>query len=55
VMIALQITAEHWFYLYIVWFFPLAVAALAGERPAAGRDVSRPQETDHGEELVTVP
>ena len=55
VMIALQITAEHWFYLYIVWFFPLAVAALAGERPAVGRDVSRPQETDHGEELVTVP
>ena len=55
VMIALQITAEHWFYLYIVWFFPLAVAALAGERPAVGRDVSRPQETDRREELVTVP
>jgi hypothetical protein len=55
VLIALQITAEHWFYLYIVWFFPLAVVALAGERPAAGRDVSPTHEADHGEELVTVP
>jgi hypothetical protein len=54
VLITLQITAEHWFYLYIVWFFPLAVVALAGERPAAGRDVSPTHEADHGEELVTV-
>jgi hypothetical protein len=29
VLIAVQITADHWFYLYIVWFFPLGVAALA--------------------------
>jgi Glycosyltransferase family 87 len=55
VMIALQITAEHWFYLYIVWFFPLAVTALAGEWRAVGRDVSRTHAADHGEELVTVP
>jgi hypothetical protein len=33
ILIALQLTAEHWFYLYIVWFFPLACAALAGEEP----------------------
>jgi hypothetical protein len=33
ILIALQVTAEHWFYLYIVWFFPLACAALAGEEP----------------------
>jgi hypothetical protein len=31
ILIAIQLTAEHWFYLYIVWFFPLACAALAGE------------------------
>ena len=28
-IIALQITAMHWFYLYIVWFFPLLIVALA--------------------------
>jgi hypothetical protein len=33
ILITLQITAEHWFYLYIVWFFPLACAALMGEEP----------------------
>lgn len=28
-MIAVQITLHHWFYLYIVWFFPLVLVALA--------------------------
>jgi hypothetical protein len=28
-MIAVQITLHHWFYLYIVWFFPLMLIALA--------------------------
>jgi hypothetical protein len=28
-IIALQLTAMHWFYLYIVWFFPLLLVALA--------------------------
>ena len=28
-LIALQITLHHWFYLYIVWFFPLLLVALA--------------------------
>jgi hypothetical protein len=28
VLIALQLTISHWFYLYIVWWFPLAMAAL---------------------------
>jgi hypothetical protein len=32
-MIALQLALEHWFYLYLVWFAPLAfVALLAGRR-----------------------
>jgi hypothetical protein len=33
-LIGLQLTAQHWFYLYIVWFFPVflvAVASLDGE------------------------
>ena len=29
VLIAVQLTADHWFYLYIVWFFPALIAALA--------------------------
>jgi hypothetical protein len=28
-LISLQLTAQHWFYLYIVWFYPLLLAALA--------------------------
>jgi hypothetical protein len=47
-LIAVQLAAEHWFYLYIVWFYPLLLVALAavtarGEEPGpspAGR--SRP-------------
>ena len=31
VMIAVQLTAEHWFYLYIVWFLPMVLVALAFE------------------------
>jgi hypothetical protein len=28
-LIALQLTAQHWFYLYIVWFYPLLLVAMA--------------------------
>lgn len=28
-LIALQLTAQHWFYLYIVWFYPLLLVAFA--------------------------
>ncbi len=28
VLIAVQLTAEHWFYLYIPWFFGLAITGL---------------------------
>ena len=32
-LIALQLALEHWFYLYLVWFLPLAFVALfAGRR-----------------------
>ena len=30
VVIALQLGVTHWFYLYIVWFFPLVMVALLG-------------------------
>jgi hypothetical protein len=37
-LIALQLTMQHWFYLYIVWFYPLLLIAMAmttatGEEP----------------------
>jgi Glycosyltransferase family 87 len=37
-LISLQLTAEHWFYLYIVWFYPLLLVALTslGETPGVG-------------------
>jgi hypothetical protein len=35
ILIAVQLTAEHWFYLYIPWFFGLVVAGLlAKPRPS---------------------
>jgi hypothetical protein len=39
-LIGIQLTAEHWFYLYIVWFYPLLLVALAavGEEE---RDIPR--------------
>jgi hypothetical protein len=39
VMIALQLTVEHWFYLYIPWFLPLMLVALLarGEGARGGR------------------
>ena len=40
VMIAVQITLEHWFYLYLPWFFGMLIAAVAPEpeaKPGAGR------------------
>ncbi|HEV7586350.1 MAG TPA: hypothetical protein VGO14_11285 [Solirubrobacteraceae bacterium] len=39
VMIALQLGIEHWFYLYIPWFFPLVLVALLGR---FGEPVRRP-------------
>jgi Glycosyltransferase family 87 len=33
-LVALQLTAEHWFYLYIVWFLPGLLVALTAAPPA---------------------
>ena len=43
-LLAIELTAEHWFYLYIVWFLPLVLVALAGLRspPEAGSARSTP-------------
>ena len=31
VLIAVQLSLSHWFYLYIVWWLPLALIALLGD------------------------
>ena len=33
VVIAVQLPALHWFYLYIVWFLPLVLVAVLGDSP----------------------
>jgi Glycosyltransferase family 87 len=37
VLIAAQLTADHWFYLYIVWFLPGALVAMATRGGSAAR------------------
>jgi hypothetical protein len=37
-MLGVQITLHHWFYLYIVWFFPLMLIALALLEPSEEPD-----------------
>jgi hypothetical protein len=39
VLIALQLGMSHWFYLYVVWWLPLALIALL----ARGEDRPTPQ------------
>jgi hypothetical protein len=41
VVIAAQLSIEHWFYLYIPWFFALAMVALLGRFGAPVRSASR--------------
>jgi hypothetical protein len=40
-LIALQVTMEHWFYLYIVWWFPLAIIALMLRETPPARGFAR--------------
>jgi hypothetical protein len=39
-LIGAQLTAEHWFYLYIVWFYPLLLVAMATAGPPNLGDVT---------------
>jgi hypothetical protein len=45
VLIALELTLTHWFYLYIVWFLPFVLIALFGREPAAEPVPDRPHES----------
>jgi hypothetical protein len=40
-LIAAQLAAQHWFYLYIVWFFPLVLVALVAISPAPASEPAR--------------
>jgi hypothetical protein len=42
VLVAVQLAADHWFYLYVVWFFPLVIVALLNWEPAAAPARSSP-------------
>lgn len=44
-IIAVQLTLQHWFYLYLVWFYPLLLVALAllGDRQATTSPAAAPE------------
>jgi len=42
VLIATQLVAIHWFYLYIVWFAPFVLVALFGEYETRPRVAGEP-------------
>jgi hypothetical protein len=44
VVIALQLGVTYWFYLYIVWFFPLVMVALLAADPKPSGDTDRGRE-----------
>jgi hypothetical protein len=43
-LIALQLTLHHWFYLYIVWWFPLLLVAMAAVETEASPKAPPEQE-----------
>jgi Glycosyltransferase family 87 len=52
-LIGLQLTAHHWFYLYIVWFYPLLLVAISSLKGKGGgsperADTQSDRQTDVG-------
>jgi hypothetical protein len=41
-LLAVQLTMQHWFYLYVVWFYPLLLVALASLRGGGETVTARP-------------
>jgi glycosyl transferase family 87 len=50
ILIAVELTATHWFYLYIVWFVPFVLVALMAAH--AGCGPARPEEQEPEREAV---
>jgi hypothetical protein len=48
VTIAVQLPATHWFYYYIMWFLPFAVAGLLARPTAAPQRLEEPALADEG-------
>jgi hypothetical protein len=46
VIIAVQLPALHWFYLYIVWFLPLVLIAVLGVEAPVVSDALMPADPD---------
>jgi hypothetical protein len=42
VIVALQLAVTYWFYLYIVWFFPLVIVAVLGSEPVKAEPPTPP-------------
>jgi hypothetical protein len=42
VLVAVQLAVTHWFYLYVVWFAPLALVAMLGTLRSPGRPEPEP-------------
>ena len=40
ILIAVELTATHWFYLYVVWFVPFVLVALFGAHSRILRDTA---------------
>jgi hypothetical protein len=54
VLLALQLAATHWFYLYVVWFAPLVLVVMLGSvrRPAAGEEEEPSLPAEPGRALI---
>ena len=52
-LIALQLALEHWFYLYLVWFLPLAFVALFAGRRIVSIDSARDGEEPGAVRMTT--
>jgi hypothetical protein len=49
-LIGLQLTMHHWFYLYIVWFYPLFFIAISASNPKDRSRATKPQERGPSQE-----
>jgi hypothetical protein len=54
ILVALQLTGEHWFYLYIVWFLPGLLVALTASGPTRGATAAEPPETTDARRVAGV-
>jgi hypothetical protein len=52
ILIAVELTATHWFYLYVVWFVPFVFVALFAAHARALPEPAQPREREHEREPV---